>query len=700
MEMTVLDEVVVTGERNRDEAGTLPGGFWRDHTNLGLMGDTDIMKVPYTAQSLSAKTISTMASPMGDMNQVLVNVPAVRGGTSPIKTDFSMRGMLANGSAMYLNDIPGFFIMAAGPVTNTIERADVLVGPAATLSGSVQSYNGPDGGQPGSVYLYTKRAGKDDFSRYTQTVGGYGSYGEYIDISRSRLGKDQSWGVRMYGQYDKGGLAIDGASREKKNLFIDISRKTETSETNIFGGYYDDRLYGTERRFSIARNSRWIPSAPDAGKSYDDPDVMHSDWYGWMLTLNHEQDLGDRTKWFLNAGMTEMTNRRFIFSSEIPINDKGEVTDAQLWAQYFLMKNRYIQTGFKKTVDTGIVEHNLTLSVDRSWRIQYNNNTTIDKKGEHVSGDIYHGIIFKPGFNFDNSAVLGKMFMYQEMDTSVNFIDHMTIGKWNVLGAVTRRHGNYRGKKAANQVKDDNWSPTFGVSYQPNEQTSLYAAYTEATTRGVPVTGAYDNAGDILDPVKVKQKELGVKYKWDRMYASVSYFDMVQPNYLDVQTESGTYKKIYALDGENRYKGVDFNITGQAARKWNLFGGFEYLHARQQNTAGGINDGMPTDSSAKWSAVLGAEYMPNEAWSLTARMNYTGEGVMVGNQRKELKVPSSTVFDFFARYQTQIGNTPVTVSASCYNVFNKSYWILQPGQGNKLMLSMPRTFVLSASFDF
>ena len=197
--------------------------------------------------------------------------------------------------------------------------------------------------------------------------------------------------------------------------------------------------------------------------------------------------------------------------------------------------------------------------------------------------------------------------------------------------------------------------------------------------------------------MKVTQKELGVKYKFGNMYAALAYFDVNQPNYIDVATGAST--KAYRLDGENRYRGVDLSITGMAAPKWNVFGGLQYLHARQQHTAGGTNDGLPTDSSAPWSAVIGLEYMPNEDWSITGRMNYVARGTIIGSNRRELSVPSSAVFDLFANYRTKVGKTPVSLQASIYNVFDRSYWILQPGQGSKLLLSMPRTFMLSATFD-
>lgn len=330
-----LDEVIVTAEKDQVEAKVLPGGFEREETSFGLTGEQDIMTVPYTAQSISAKSIEMMAAPTGQIGQVLTNVPSIRTGTSLIKTDFSMRGMLANGSAMYLNNIPSFYTMCIGPVTNTIERADVLVGPAATLSGSVQSYNGPDGGQPGSVYLYTKRAGEADFNHVTLSNSGYGDWGEQFDISRTKLGSDGSWGVRVYGMHDKGGMSISGARREKNNISVDVSHETEKSKTNFYAGYVDERLTGTERRFAILRNSRWLPKAPNASKSYDDTNAMYSDWYGWQTTLNHEQKINDNLSWFLNAGMNDMTNRRMIYNTQITIDDMGNMKGAQIWSQYF-----------------------------------------------------------------------------------------------------------------------------------------------------------------------------------------------------------------------------------------------------------------------------------------------------------------------------------------------------------------------------
>lgn len=367
-----LDEMVVESSRNHKTP--LPGGFNNDSSRVGLLGETEVIKAPFTVQSITEDTVSKMAMPNQDLDTVLSNVPAIRTGTSPIKTDFSIRGIATNASSYLVNNIPGFFIMATGPITNTVGSIDAMVGPAATLNGSTPSFQagGISGATPGAIYLNTKRAGENDFIKYTQTFGGHGDYGEYLDISQ-RFGKDRNIGVRIYGQYDDGGLAISGAGQRKKNLFANISYEGETTKTNVFGGYYDQKLMGTERRFALDSSATKFPDAPDNKMSFDDPNVMHQDSNGYMLTLNHQKKLSENVNWFVNAGMNQTIVRRFIYNSEFTINENGNVMGAGAypWSDYIDLQNQYLQTGLKGDFMTGMAKHNVAVSVDRSHRKYY-----------------------------------------------------------------------------------------------------------------------------------------------------------------------------------------------------------------------------------------------------------------------------------------------------------------------------------------
>ena len=119
-----LDEMIVESSRNHKTP--LPGGFNNDSSRVGLLGETPVIKAPFTVQSITEDTVSKMAMPNQDLDTVLSNIPSIRTGTSPIKTDFSIRGVCTNAASYYVNNIPGFYIMATGPITNTVGSMDAL----------------------------------------------------------------------------------------------------------------------------------------------------------------------------------------------------------------------------------------------------------------------------------------------------------------------------------------------------------------------------------------------------------------------------------------------------------------------------------------------------------------------------------------------------------------------------------------------
>lgn len=698
-----LDEMVVESSRNHKTP--LPGGFNNDSSRVGLLGETEVIKAPFTVQSITEDTVSKMAMPNQDLDTVLSNVPAIRTGTSPIKTDFSIRGVYTNASSYYVNNIPGFFVMATGPVTNTVGSIDAMIGPAATLNGSTQSFQTPKnaGSTPGAIYLNTKRAGENDFIKYTQTFAGHGDYGEYLDVSQ-RFGKDRNIGVRIYGQYDDGGLAISGAGQRKKNLFANISYEGETTKTNVFGGYYDQKLLGAERRFSLDGSVTKIPDAPDASKSFDDPDAMHQDTNGYMLTLNHQKKLGEHINWFVNSGINQSVVRRFIYKSEFTIDGNGNVMNksAYPWSDYIHIQNQYLQTGLKGDFMTGVAKHNVVVSVDRSHRKYYQDGK--QRKDLGTTGNIYTGLIFKPGiYDADESDKLKKKLNHEETDVTLNIMDKIELGKLTLVGAVARRHGNYIGQ--TDQIKDDNWAPTYGVSYAPTDALSIYAAQSVAKNRGSFVEsdgGNALNANEYLDSVKLKNTEFGIKAKPnENLSLSLAYFDMTQPNQLKTYDTTDPTKYWLSNNGKNHFKGVDFSVDAKLADKWNTFGGFEWLNAKQEKTTKAKFDGLPTHGSAKWSGVWGLEYKPDEDTSFTSRLSYTGTGKYVINQTaKVLNIPSHVTLDLFASHKASINGVPVKFIAACYNVANDSHWIAQAGQNNKFMLNNPRSFMLSAEFEF
>lgn len=95
----------------------------------------------------------------------------------------------------------------------------------------------------------------------------------------------------------------------------------------------------------------------------------------------------------------------------------------------------------------------------------------------------------------------------------------------------------------------------------------------------------------------------------------------------------------------------------------------------------------------EWTANMGIEYKASENFSALARANYVGSSYV---QNEKFEVPSFFTFDLGVKAKTEFKDTPVTLSAMCYNVADKNYW--NPS-GNTLHLGGPRTFMLSAEFE-
>ena len=233
---------------------------------------------------------------------------------------------------------------------------------------------------------------------------------------------------------------------------------------------------------------------------------------------------------------------------------------------------------------------------------------------------------------------------------------------------------------------------------------AFYAGHTESFSRGSVVTNSsskdYINDGATLDPVKSKQNEIGVKYKNADFLTTFSYFDIDQANLIDeeVDVSKNLYRRV--ADGKNRYKGLEFTVNGKLAPKWNITGGLMYLDAEREKTQGGASDGLFVNGVSKWSSVVGFEYTPNQDWGIVGRAIWNDKAFIDNSAAadKKTEIPSYVTFDLGVHYKTKINTVPVKLSAMCYNVTNKDYWMGRGGS-TTFGLSMPRTFMFSAQFD-
>ena len=697
---TVLDTVYVVGNKTQTNE-TMPGELVNQKAKLGILGDKSVMDIPYSEMSMTRKMIEKFDDPSQPIANLLLNNPSIRTSTtSPMYTDFSMRGINMNGNHMMLNGVPSLFYQFNGPSSHYIERIDITSGPNAGVNGVSMSNNGTNSGAtpaPGTINVVTKKAKDVPNTTYTQTFSGRSNLGEFIDVGR-RFGENNEWGVRVMGEYMDGEMSLKGTERNEKNIYLNLDRTGKTSAANLFIGHFDLRVNEGQRWFTYGGNGTELPSAPNSNIPYDFKGTTK--WmHGWLFTFNHEKQINDNVSWFTNVGHSARSGNKYNSSSALKFDQNGNfMSDNVANAQNESGMNSYFQTGFKGTFETGKVKHQASIAFDRSWA-KYWNDSNNGPKGT-IGGSLYTGTTYTSSFIIPQ--LREAKLSWNEVNTGVTIADSLSYGKWDLLLAASHKHENFQNKLATNQdIKNNNWLPTIGVTYKPNDDIAIYAGQTESFSRGAVVTNGsriYDNAGDTLAPSTSKQKEIGVKYRYKNIFTTLAYFDIDTESIIDQELDNGLYHR--AANGRDNYKGWEWSVNGQPADKWTVTGGILYMNGKREKTNGGTYDGKFINGASKWSGVIGAIYDPNEQWSIISRLVWNGEAFIDNSKSptSATRIPSYAVLDLGFDYRTHISEVPVSFKVMVYNVFNKDYWMGR-GSSTTFGLSMPRTLMVSATLD-
>lgn len=686
-----LPTVFVRAEMDRE---ALPGGFIFKKARNGILGGMDIMDIPFTQFNYTEKTVETFGDASMPLNLVLTNNPAIRNSsTSPMYTDFSIRGINANGNNIYFNGVPNLFAQFLSPPNHIIGSIDIMSGPNTVLNGSTTSVNGTNGNTApnGIISIMSKRALAEPLTRYTQTFSGRGAFGEYLDFSR-RFGERKSWGLRVNAQYLDGDLAVPGMGKEERNVFVNFDYAGDKSVTNFFGGYFDLNVTGGQRWFALNSASTGLMSAPDAKKSFD-YEGMRKIQRGYIFTLNHDHELSENWTLFANLGMTDRDGYKYDENGgSLALMGHTGVISSQLRHMVEANRNEYAQAGLRGKIQTGEITNNISLSWDWSWVKNY--SASRSGAAGSVAGSLGRGVTVNQALPVAGPANL----INHEITRSITLADHLEYKNFGLIVALQRRDNQYRAFNAAgrNTEKSNHvaTNPSYAITYKPIENLLLYASHSESYTRARTVGSGYENEHELLKPVKNKLNEIGVKYQAEGLITTLSFFSVDQRSFRDENIGALRYLR---SDGKNEYKGVEWNINGQITPKLNIMGGLLYLDAKRKNTAGGTYDGMYVPGVAKWSGVLAAEYEVNEDNSFTGRMLYSGPAHVT--DANKVKVPSWVSFDLGYQHHTTVYELPVTFRANCYNVLNKDYWVARGGSST-IGLSMPRSFMLTAQFDF
>lgn len=155
----------------------------------------------------------------------------------------------------------------------------------------------------------------------------------------------------------------------------------------------------------------------------------------------------------------------------------------------------------------------------------------------------------------------------------------------------------------------------------------------------------------------------------------------------------------FAVQGEQRNRGLELNVSGEAGRGTRLLGGVTLLDAQLTKSAVAANRGNTPVGVPKVQANLWAEWdVPwVEGLTLTSGALYTASQYV--NQANTQQLDPWTRFDMGVRYSTRIAQRPTTFRATVQNVFDREYWSGVASYG-AFSQGSPRTLLLSTTVDF
>lgn len=683
-----LDGALNLGETRIDGAGLgasdLPeaysGGQVATGARLGILGTTDIMDTPFNITSYTAQTIENQQS--GTVGALLRNDPSIRFSTGEghAYENFMVRGYSLDSSELAVNGLYGMAPDGHVP-TEFLDRVEVLKGPGALLSGMA-----PSGGVGGIINLVPKRAGEKPLTRLTTSYVSDGYFAEHLDLSR-RLGDEQRFGIRFNGVYGEGDTGVKKQSKERTLTALGMDYR---------GDGWKLALDAYETHETMKNGSPMMVGFSDLGHVLKAPkpdtNILEGIWAKQIskaVMLRGEYEFADQWTAFASVGGGQTRYKGYLNGTRLRVsNDNGDAK-GETYNQAGYTHSLSTEAGIRGHFTTGPVDHQLVLSTSL---LHQNIGRAPTVTSARYPSNIYHpskpniagrtGTSVKTGDNTLSSFAIADTLAFAD--------DKVLL----TLGARSQRVRQQMSKPSS--YDEQAITPALGLVVKPwDVPVSLYANYIEGLTQGNTVgdTGAA-NYGDQFAPYKAKQMEAGVKWDLGTFTHTLSVFQIEKPSL--IQDKATT---LYSDDGEQRNRGMEWNLFGSVIPTVRLLGGVTYTHAELTRTANGTLDGNTARGVPKWSANLGSEWDTPWVQGLTLTALAIHSSSQYLNDANTLKVPQWTRYDLGARYTTRILSKDVVVRASLENVENRAYWAGVFNDGFATV-SEPRTLKLSTSIDF
>ncbi|WP_335221658.1 TonB-dependent siderophore receptor [Nostoc sp.] len=543
-------ELVVTGEQD---------GYRVPDTSSATRTDTPLRDIPQSIQVIPQQVIKDQQATR--LTDVLKNAPGVvvgsRSPRDPLNV-IKIRGFDAFGDTL-LNGIQDSSISSVGFGSN-IERVEVLKGPASVLFGQ--------GGLGGKVNLVTKQPLRDPFYSVETSVGSYNSYSGAIDLS-GPLNDSKTVLYRLNASAGTNESFIDFYDQQQyliaPTLSWQISDRTKLTleaSYSLAEGPYD---FGIPAQGSILPNPNGkIPR----NRFVSEPNLNDTSNGAYRIGYNFEHRFSEN--WQVRSVFQTYLfrlKRNIVF----PFGLEDDLRTLERGIEDFHYdENAYnLDNYVVGKLTTGSIKHELVAGfnlskTDTNSKSLYSDTTPID-----VFNPVYGTFTeaYVPDFDIKNTAQQLGFYLQDQITLAENF-KVLLGGRFDIA--------NQEFQDLLNQTTDfkqtEAFSPRVGIVYQPIKPISLYASYSRSFNQATSVFSAA-----LPEPERGTQYEIGVKADLtDRLSTTLAFYDLTRTN---LSTSDPNNPQLTIQVGEQRSRGIEFDISGEISPGWNVIAGYAYTDA-------------------------------------------------------------------------------------------------------------------------
>lgn len=544
--------------------------------------DTPILRIP---QAIEVVTVEEMQD-RGAQNirEALKYTAGVYNGGDDSRGDFNIvRGFE---SVLYVDGLKrnyGFVYMPR-PEIATLERVEVLVGPASVLYGA--------GSSGGLTNMQSKRPQFDFGGSASVSYGTFDRKEATVDVTGPL---SDTLAARFVGVVRDSDSRMDFTRNDRIVAQGALTwRPGDRTDITAIGIYQEDHNPPNYNVMPIVGSLFALPGQRIRNSSFfGEPGINRGDKEYTAVSLLATHEFSDAFSFRSSSRYTWANTKQAEYYLATYLSPGGPLdpflpgttmVPRNLFAINIKYRTFNTDNGVAFKFDTGPVSHQLLAGVDYSYFKQVSGQAFIENAGAIDVYNPVYGNAPTPVFNFFNTQILKQTGFY--LQDQVDFGEVASL----VLGIRRDRYSKVDVGQPVEITKKT--TKRAGLTINATSTLAPYISYSESF---LPISGL-NQFGSTYQPLSGKQKEIGIKWQPLRTtMLRVSLYDLKENNALRTDPANPLNQ---IQTGSVKSKGVEFQANHNVADDFSLTAAFSYGKVRLSG------EGRQRDDTPKYLASI------------------------------------------------------------------------------------------------